>query len=473
MQNVKEYIWALVGKFLPQGIYLVTTMILARFLTPDDFGMIAVLTVFFTVAGVLMDAGLGGSLIKENRIEDIDCSTIFVFNLFVSHLIYVILFCLSSEIESFFGQEDLSSIVKVLCLVFVVNSWGLVPKALLMRNLKFKEISNISIISVFIASCCSVTAGIYGLGVYALVIYQLINALINVLLLLNAIKFKISLAFSFNSFKRLIPFGFYTTLVTITDTIYENMITFLFGKYFNMQQAGYLYQAKKIEDVPSQSLIVSINSVAFPVLTRYKDEPVEFIKEARRILETISLFLIPILLTVSLFSVPIIILLYGHEWESSASYLSILIFAGICIVLENINRNFIKALGFVNQLFKYTIVKRGIGIITILITVYIFPEYILYAYIISSILGYIVNNYVYCKIMNINCSKEFYIVLKLLVPNVIYYFVMILVIRYIELVSIQILIASIFLIIYYIYILPLYGIDTHRIMKLFISKRKK
>lgn len=471
MQNVREYIWALVGRFFPQGIYLITTMILSRFLTPDDFGMVAVLMVFFTIAGVLMDAGLGASLIKEKKIEDVDCSTIFVFNLLVSHLIYIILFLLSGGIESFFNKEGLSQVVKLLCLVFVVNSWGLVPKALLMRSLRFKEISNIAIISVFIAACCSIIAGISGLGVYALIIYQLINAILNVFFMLNSTKYKISFVFSIKSFKRLIPFGFYTTLVTITDTIYENLITFLFGKYFNLQQAGYLYQAKKIEDVPSQGLIVSINSVAFPILTRYKDSPKEFALEAKRILTTISLLLIPLLLTISLFSVPIVVFMYGANWVPSASYLSYLIFAGICILLENINRNFIKSLGFVDKLFKYTIVKRAIGVIIIVITISVFPDYVLLAYIISSFLGYLMNNFVYCKIMNFNSYNEFLLILRLLLPSMIYYISMLMFINEIETLGVQILFAFILLVIYYIYILPLYNISIFRIVKNLIKKK--
>ena len=470
MKNKKEYLWALVGKFIPQSIYLVTTMILARFLSPDDFGMIGVLAIFFTVSTVLMDSGLGGSLVKEKNISKIDCSTIFVFNLFVSHLLYLFLFVFSDNIESYFAKEGLSEVVKLSSLVLVINSWGLVSKSILQRDLKFREISNITIISVVIASLCSIILGINGCGVYALVGYQLINALVHVVLMLIKSNFVISFRFCTYSFKKLIPFGLYTTLTNIIDTIYENMITTLFGKYFSLQQAGFLYQAKKIEEVPSHSIIVTINSVSFPILTRLKDSPDEFKSEANNIFVSVTALIIPLLLTISLFSRPIITFLYGEKWGDASPYLSILMFAGIFILVENVNRNFIKSLGKVNKLFRYTIIKRLLGITIILMTIFIVPEYVLYAYIISSFLGYIINNYVYSKLINQSKLENLFTLFKILIPNIIYYTIMNSIIQHTTHLIIQIMIACLLFFFYVYLICPLLGFDRLSFLK-FLNKK--
>lgn len=464
MRNKKEYFWALLGRFVPQVLYLLVTIVLARFLSPEDFGMIGVLTVFCTISSVLMDSGLGGSLIKEKTITSLDCSSIFVFNIIVSIFLYIIIFIFSDYIEFYFSYNGLSSVTKVLCLLFIINSWGVVPKSLLMRKLKYQEIGKISIISVIIASMFSIILGIMGCEVYALVAYQLINSLINAILLIRKSSYSISFKFNYNNFRRLIPFGFFTTLVTCIDTLYENIITVLFGKFFNIQQAGFLYQAKKIEEVPSHSLIVTINAVSFSVLTKYKDNPIEFISEANKIIKTISVFMIPILLSISLFSKPIIELLYGKNWDVAASYLSILMFAGIFILLENINRNFIKSLGKVSVLFKYTILKRILGILIIIFIAYHSPEFVLYAYIVSSFIGYIVNNYVYCNLMNLSLLSQITLFVKLLFPCVIYYGLIYLFSCWTSLIT-QLIIAIILLMIYYLGVLPFYGLNTMKMLR--------
>ena len=416
MQNKIAYFWAFVGRFLPQGVYLITTIILARFLSPDDFGQIGVLSVIFIIANMLMDSGLGGSLVKEKEISKIDCSTIFVFNILVSHFIYIILFFCSDIIELYFKYQGLSMVVKIICLVFLINSWGLVSKSLLVRNLQFKKISIIAIIAVLISAFTSVILAVYNYGVYSLVAYQLINALIISVLSIYFSPFRISFKFNVDSLKRLIPFGFFTTLTTIIDTLYENMITIIIGRYYNMQQAGYLYQAKKIEEVPSSSFIITVNSVSFPILTKLKDSKCDFTLEANRILTTITTFLLPVLFMLIFYSEDVITLLYGNQWIEASKYFSLLIYAAVFILLENLNRNFIKSLGKVNLLFYYTIFKRFVGISLILLFAFYSIHYLVHAYILSSLIGFLINNFLYSKLIEENWIKQIYIILKPLVP---------------------------------------------------------
>ncbi|MFW5531972.1 MAG: oligosaccharide flippase family protein, partial [Segatella copri] len=158
MNNSKAYFWGILSRFAPQGIYLITTMILARFLTPDDFGMIGVLSVIFLVANILLDSGLGGSLIQEKEIKDIDCSTISIFNISIASIIYVILFLFSSRLESFFAIEGLAGIVKTISLVFPITAFGIVPSTILKRELKFKQIFISTLIGVILASMISIFA---------------------------------------------------------------------------------------------------------------------------------------------------------------------------------------------------------------------------------------------------------------------------------------------------------------------------
>ena len=205
-------------------------------------------------------------------------------------------------------------------------------------------------------------------------------------------------------------------------------------------------------------------------MTRLKDSPDEFKSEANNIFVSVTALIIPLLLTISLFSRPIITFLYGEKWGDASPYLSILMFAGIFILVENVNRNFIKSLGKVNKLFRYTIIKRLLGITIILMTIFIVPEYVLYAYIISSFLGYIINNYVYSKLINQSKLENLFTLFKILIPNIIYYTIMNSIIQHTTHLIIQIMIACLLFFFYVYLICPLLGFDRLSFLK-FLNKK--
>lgn len=459
MTHKNEYIWAFIGRFLPLLIYLVTTMVLARYLSPDDFGKVGALSVFFMVANTLMDAGLGGSLVKEPNLTKVDCSTILIFNFVASIILYALIFLFSSAIESYFESPGLSMVVRVLCLIFVINSLGLVPRSLLQRNLKFRHLTIINIVSVFVAALTSVILAIYQFGVYALVAYQIVCAAMTVILSIKVSGFIFSLQFSRNSLFRLMPFGVYTTLTSAIDAIYENLITFLFGKYLNMQQAGFLYQAKRLEEVPSQSVVQTISNVAFPVLTKIRTNANEFANECNATFKNVLLMVLPVLFTLSVFSEPTMVLVFGDQWKPAAPYLSLLIYAAIFHMAETLNRTFIKSTTQVNLLFKYTMIKRVLGIGVIFICLFIEPRIVLYGYIVSTFIGYVLNVHLLSKISEMTISKQLSSFGLVLLPNVIYFLFMSLLTNCVDALYLQLAFCLLSLFVYYFVILRIYGIN--------------
>ena len=297
----------------------------------------------------MMDAGLGGSLINKKVITKIDSSTVFVFNLTVSHLLYIILFIGADYIEQYFQITDLSTITRVVGLVFVINSWGLVVNTLIAKELRFKEMMRLSIFSGIIASIVSIVFAACRLGVYSLVAYQLALAICRVIGAYMLHPMRLSFKFSIKSFKEIAPFGMYTTIILVIDNIYENILTVLYGKYLTLRETGYISQSKRIEESASKTLIATINSVAFPLLSSIKEKTL-FIKEANDLYKSICLMLFPLLILVSAFSEEVITILLGKEWVDAGIYLSFLIYAGVFMVMEALYRNFIKSLGEVKRL---------------------------------------------------------------------------------------------------------------------------
>lgn len=420
MLNKSTYIWGLLSRFGPSAIQLLATMVLARYLSPEEFGTIGVLGVLFSIANTLIDSGLGGSLVKENKLTSVDCSTIFIFNASVSVAIYCLLFAFSGLIESYFAIDGLSTVVKIVSLMFITSSIGIVPRSLLMRDLKFKEISIISIIAIIIASALAIFMAANGYGVYALVYFYIANITLTSLLTWVVSKYKLSFDFSFDSLKRLMPFGIYTTLVSIIDSIYENILTVFTGKYMSINSAGYLSQAKKIEEVLTTTLAQTIGNVSFPIITRMRGDRDKFCNETFSISNTVIVFTFPVLLIVLFFATEIILLLFGQNWIDAAFYLRTLVFAGMFCLLETLTRSYLKAYNRVKVLAKVTLIKRIIAIVIIVGALMISPELMIYAYILSAAIAFALNALYFCREVQLSIIMFFSKTAKSLIPVVVF-----------------------------------------------------
>lgn len=471
MQNKKAYLWGLLSRFAPQAIYLLTTLILARFVTPDAFGTIGVLAVIFTVANILLDSGLGGSLIKEKDISDIDCSSISLFNVVVSLTIYLILFFTSTYIQDYFNIEGLANVVKTISIVFPITAIGIVPLTLLKRNLQFDRIFISSISGVILASIVAIIIAVLGGDIYALVAYQIIVNLVNVILNFAFSKYKLSIKFSYSSLKRLIPFGFFTSVVSIVDTIYENIMTMLTGKFLNVQTAGYLYQAKRLEETTSTSAAMAVGIVAFPILTKLKDDLCVFRTECIKTLDTISLIAFPLLIVVSIFSEEVIILLFGKQWVLSASYLKVLMICGIFILTEQLMLSFIKSLGKVDRLMYFTLVKRIIGLSVLLATLLLDANLLVYGYLITTVIGCAFNVLLYSVLTKQHMCKVYAHILNNMLPSIFIFIIYQIIDTYLCVgLYIRIFIVAIFMCTYYMLYLRVRGINIVNMVKSFIEK---
>lgn len=473
MHNISAYLWNFISKFGSQVLYLLTTMVLARYLLPEDFGVIGILSIIFMVANTLTESGLGGALVIEKEITKEDCATIFLFNIAVSGTIYLLLLLGSDFVERFYDVDGLAKIARILGLVFVINSFGIVPRTLLYRQLNFKGLCITTLAGVIAASVVSIILAIYNWGPYALVAYQITSASIITLGTIILSKYTFPLGFRTDRFKKFFNFGYYTTITGIIDTVYENIIASIFGKYLSVSDAGYLIQAKKLEEASSQSLIMTINNTAFPILSKYRSDLQFFKKEADTIIFTIPLIISPAFIVLCLFSKEIILLLFGDNWLPASDYLSILVIASLFMIMDAINRNFIKSLGFVKYLFHATILKRVIGCLIIFISGLISVQYILYGYVVSSIVGFTVNCIIYAKVIHANVLHVFVRSTRCLTHITILWIVSLLIDLCIGILSLKIVSIVVILIVYYVIVLPYYKIDIIGYIKQLLFKKNK
>ena len=400
MNNISLYIWSFIGKFGSQIIYLITTIILARQLSPEDFGTIGILSVIIALAQTIVDSGMGGALMLEKELNKENSGTMFVFNIVTCIFLYLIIFFLSPIIEIFFNVENLSLITRVLSLVIVINALGLVPKNVLIYNHQFKQYSFITLISVFASAILAIITANLGFGYYSLIIYQIINSIISGLLAFIISRWRINFCFKYKVFKRLFNFGFFTTITNFVDTFYENIITSIFGKIVGVALAGQFSQAKKLEEASTVSIINTICTTAFPIFAKLRNDLTLFKKEAFCLHKLFIMLVSPALILLGIFAEEIISILFGSKWLPASSFLPILLLAGFFMINESINRSFIKSLGKIQTLFKFTLFKRIIGIIIIIICGILSKEYILYGYVISTFFAFLVNSIVYSKLID-------------------------------------------------------------------------
>ena len=272
------------------------------------------------------------------------------------------------------------------------------PSSILVKELKFDRLTIIRIVAVVLASLSSLAIAYIYRNVYALVVFQLVQALVYAVLVNFKLGYKFTLSFRYDCFKRL----------------------FSFGKALSIQQAGYLTQAKRLEESSTQTITQTINATSFPILTKKKDNPDDFQKEANAIFRFAVRMITPLMLILVLYSEPIITLLFGKEWKASAPYLSLLSIAGIIIIMETLNRTFIKSLGKVSSLFVVSLVKRGLGVCILLGCVFVDITTIMYGYIASSVLAYLMNQWLYCKHLKTSYFFSLVHVLRCFIPSIIF-----------------------------------------------------
>ena len=418
MKAAHLYIWTMLDKFGFQAFSLLTNMILARFLSPKEFGTIGILMIFIGIASVLTDAGLGGSLINEKKISKLDCSTIFVFNILISSAIYIILWFLAPFVESFYNISGLSSIMRILCLIFVINSFSLVSKTMLMRTLQFKKLCIISLFSIIFSSFLSIITALNEFGVYSLVVFSLSQSIISTLLIFFLGRYKFPIKFSMLSFRKLYRFGLFTTLENVLQSVYENLLAVVFGKFYNVSQVGYYTQAKKMETGLTGVMGSTINSTSFPVLSRLDTSNGEFQKEALSLLKMIESLIFPLIIFIISFSDFFIVLIFGSNWIESSLFLKYLLIAGLFLLLEITFRTYVKSLGAVGKLFKYALIKRTLGIFIVISLSLISCEFALIGYVLSCVIGCTFNIYLYSYIINETLYKNLLVVLKYSLPSV-------------------------------------------------------
>ena len=384
-------IWASIDKFVSLFLQFLVNLILARLVSPSDYGCVGMLAIFLTVSQVMIDGGFGSALIQKKEPTQTDYSTIFYWNIIFSSILYLILYVSSPAIASFYNMPILNDVLRVIGLNLIINSFGIIQINRQRKQLAFKKIALINISSYVIAAIIAVYMAYHGYGVWSLVMLQILYSLISVLLFWIFTKWTPDICFSMASLKKLFSFGSYILFSNLLQETCKNLQGLIIGKKFSSFELGLYSQAKRLDDITSLTLPNIIVQVMFPVFSQYQND-IDYTKKVLRMnVRIISFITFPIMILLILIADPLINFLYGEKWIKAIPYFQILCVGGLFACLQNINYYVVAAQGKSKTLFRWSLYKWGILFILLITGMQWGMTGILWGMVISSLNIYVVN----------------------------------------------------------------------------------
>lgn len=390
-KTVRGVIWSGVERFSTQFIHFLVTIILARMLTPDDFGLIGMLLVFIAVSQSLIDSGFSLALIRKQNRNDLDNSTVFYFNVVTSLFVYLLLYAIAPWVASFFNEPQLTVLMRVLCVIVIINSFSVIQRALYTATVNFKTQAKATTIAAILSGVVGIACAYKGAGVWALVIQYLANSFLNTVLLWYYSSWRPLLVFSWKSFKELYLFGFNLMVVGVLETIYQNSYQIFIGKFFSTASLGHFTQAKTIANFPSNNLSSVIGRVTYPIMSTIQDDNERLSEVYRRLARIIAFGVFPLMCGLAALSVPTIHALIGSKWHFAAILMVPLSFSFMFYPIHAINMNVLQVKGKSKLYLKSEMIKKIISIAFLVGTIPFGIVVMCYGRIVSSILTLLVN----------------------------------------------------------------------------------
>lgn len=391
-RTITGVIWSGIQRAGSIILSFVSGIILARLLTPEDYGCIGMLAIFIAISLTFIDGGFGSALIQKKRPTDEDYSTIFYWNLGLSFFIYAILYISAPLIARFYHTEILSSVLRVQGIVLIINAARIVQFNQLRKQLRFKVIASIDVSVSAVSLALTILLAWKGFGVWSLVCQQLSVSVLSAIAYWAVSGWKPKWIFSRSSFRELFGFGGFILLSNLINTFCNNIQGLLIGRFYSPASMGYYSKAKGTEELSSTFISQIMEQVAYPVLSEAQNDHDYMIRMLKRFTGVLAYMTFPLMFLMILLAKPIFILLYSDKWLPSVPYFQILCIAGIAICLQGITYFAVAALGKSKSLFKWTLVKRGLGLLFIFIGLYFYGiNGLLIGMALTSWLIYIIN----------------------------------------------------------------------------------
>lgn len=414
-KTAKSVLWSAIERFSVQGIQFLLSIIIARLVLPSDYGMIAMVVIFLSIAQTLIDSGFSTALIQKQDRSDKDYSTVFYFNLVLGLLLYLVLYCGAPWIASFYELPVLTTVTRVIGLNLIFISLSIVYRAKLTILLDFRRQALVSLISVIISGVIGIYFAYKGYGVWALVIQTLLNNFICTFFLWLFTPHIALNSFSILSFKQLFGFGSKLLLAGLLDSIYMNLYTLVIGKRYDSTALGYYNRTSTIAQFPSNNLAKIVNRALFPIFCQYQKDLKALYSMYNKAVQLTTFCVFPLMTVLLCYSDSLIYILLGDQWMQSAPILKILCLAYIANPIMILMVEVINVCGRSDLALKGEYMKKMVSFILLFSTMAFGINVMCFGLVIYSIFDFLIMVYLLKMVLPLVTIKEH---LKLLIPTV-------------------------------------------------------
>lgn len=388
-----NFIWRFAERCGAQVVTLIVSIVLARILAPEDYGQIALITVFTTIMQVFVDSGLGTALIQKKDADDLDFSSVFYFNFVVCLILYAVMFVSAPLIAGFYNDGSLTPIIRVISLTIVISGVKGIQQSYVSRNMLFKRFFYATLGGTIFSAFSGIALAYAGFGVWAIVAQQLSNTTIDTLILWLTVKWRPKKMFSWNRLKGLLSYGWKLLLSALLDTGYNNIRSLVIGKMYSSADLAYYDQGKKFPNVIVTNINTSIDSVLLPTMSNAQDNPEHVKSMTRRSIKTSTYIMAPMMMGLAFCAEPIVRLVLTDKWLPCVPFLRIFCITYMFYPIHTANLNAIKAMGRSDYFLKLEIAKKVVGMILLLSTMWFGVMAMAYSLLVSSMTSMIINSW--------------------------------------------------------------------------------
>ncbi len=408
------FLWRFAERTGAQGVQFIVSIVLARVLTPEAYGIVALVTVFTSLLQVFVDSGLGNALVQKKDSDDLDFSSVFFFNMFMCSVLYIGMFIAAPYIARFYEKPELTPLVRVISLTLIIAGVKGVQQAYVSRHLLFKRFFFATLGGTIFSAVLGIFLAYKGAGAWALVAQSLSNATIDTLILWITVRWRPKLMFSFKRLKGLFSFGWKLLASALLDRGYNSLRSLIIGKVYSSSDLAFYNKARTLPDVVVQNITTSIDSVLLPAMSKVQDSKEAVKSMTRRAMKTSIYVLAPLLIGLAACGKSVISLLLTDKWLPSYPFMVIFCTTFVFYPVHTANLNAIKAMGRSDVFLKLEILKKVVGIVSVLITFRISVMAMALSLLVVEIFGQIINTWPNKKLMNYGYLEQ----LKDILPGI-------------------------------------------------------
>lgn len=366
---ISSLIWRFSERTAAQGVSFIVSVILARLLTPEDYGLIGLITVFISIATVFVSSGFGNALIQKENATQTDYSSVFYFSIFMGMVMYVVLFASSPLIADFYNEPLLIPVVRVLSISLIIAGINSVQQAYVSKTMQFKRFFFSTIIGTVISAFIGIYMAYKGFGVWALVVQNLSNQIIDTCVLWFTVKWRPTIEFSLTEMKKMFGYGWKLLFSGLIDTIYNNLYSLVIGKFYSSKDLGYYNRGRNIPNMIITNINGSIQSVMFPAFSNCQEDKVRLKAMVRRSIMTSTYIIFPAMIGLAAVSKPLTVLLLTEKWLPSVPFMQFSCFILAFWPIHTTNLQAINAVGRSDIFLKLEIIKKIIGFSIMVISI--------------------------------------------------------------------------------------------------------